>query len=76
MDIIQTMQLYTDNRCEKQVDLKRTSNYTYRNPSVRPTVKKACQKNGYVYVKGSDNGKIESVDWTISYGGCTIIQKQ
>lgn len=70
------MQLYTDNRCEKQVDLKRTSNYTYRNPSVRPTVKKACQKNGYVYVKGSDNGKIESVDWTISYGGCTIIQKQ
>ena len=63
--------LYTDNRCQNRVDFKVTSNYTYRNPSVRPTVTKACQKNGYVYVTGYDNGKIESVDWTISYGGCT-----
>lgn len=66
-----TIQLYTDNRCERQVDLRRTSNYTYHDPSVLPTVTKVCEKNGYIYVTGYDNGKIEWIDWTEHFGECT-----
>lgn len=63
--------LYTDNRCQNRVDVKVTSSYTYHDPSVRPTVTKACQKNGYIYVTGSDNGKIEWIDWTEHFGECS-----
>ena len=66
-----TIQLYTDNRCERQVDLRRTSNYTYHDPSALPTVTKVCKMNGYIYVTGYDNGKIEWIDWTDDFGKCT-----
>lgn len=66
-----TIQLYTDNRCKRQVDLRRTSNYTYHDPSALPTVTKVCKMNGYIYVTGYDNGKIEWIDWTDDFGKCT-----
>lgn len=63
--------LYTDNRCQNRVDVKVTSSYTYHDPSVLPTVTKVCKMNGYIYVTGYDNGKIEWIDWTDDFGECT-----
>ena len=63
--------LYTDNRCQNRVDVKVTSSYTYHDPSVLPTVTKVCKKNGYIYVTGYDNGKIEWIDWAEDFGECT-----
>lgn len=56
--------LYKDNKCQTKLDRKYTSRYIYRDPYKKPTITKACQKNGYVYLTASDNGKIESVSWT------------
>ena len=66
-----SIELYKDNKCQNRIVKKNTSNFTYRDPKEKPKITKACQKNGYVYVTASDNGKIKTINWASDYSLCS-----
>lgn len=64
------IELYSNSTCQNKLEQKKTSSYTYRHRYNFPTIKKACQKNGYVYIWATDVERITQIDWANNVAAC------
>lgn len=71
-EIYANVKLYQDKKCAtKELDSANTVHYLYDN--VAPTVTKACQKNGYVYVTAKDDYRIKEMAWVSTGTACSKV---
>lgn len=65
------IELFSDDNCKNRIDSKYSNKYVYYNDAKAPTITKACQNGGYVYVTANDDYRIKEIGWVPSGTSCS-----